>query len=243
MELIQVLNWEQPIYFATTVSGDSRLNLDPYLSMEGQVLRLYPHKVQPVDKEKIAENFMNNYRFRNLNNPKVYYDPNTQRLMQNYRTAALQSSLDYLNSGDTVMAKKVLQALEEKIPESVIPQYHKEIGLQTGRLYFQLGDTAEYRRRIDAIMGSSDLEERTMMIIIQELVYTLEDYERAEKLLLPMYWRSPDNNWLVGTLIRIYREQEKYQEALGILEDWLRMVPDDTQAQELKTQLQTMANE
>ncbi|MDD5709957.1 MAG: DUF2723 domain-containing protein [Candidatus Marinimicrobia bacterium] len=243
MELIQVLNWQRPIYFATTVSGDSRLNLDEYLSMEGQVLRLYPHKVDPIDKEMIAKNFLSNYRFRNLNNPRVYFDPNTQRLMQNYRTAALQSSLEYLNSGDTTMALKLLEALDEKIPESVIPQYHPELSLQTGRLYFQLGDTAEYRRRIDAVLGKSGLEERTMMIIAQELVYSLEDYDRAEKILLPMYQRDPQNNWVTGILVRVYRERGEYDKALNILDGWLRIAPNDYQAQALKTQIEALANE
>ncbi|MDX9780461.1 MAG: tetratricopeptide repeat protein, partial [bacterium] len=243
IELIQLINWERPIYFATTVSSDSRLNLDEYLSMEGQVLRLNPNKVSTIDKAMIYKNFTSNYRFRNLNNPRVYFDPNTQRLMQNYRTAALQSALEYLNSGDTTVARELLEALDEKIPETVIPQYHAELSLQTGRLYFQLGDTAEYRSRIDAVMEKGGLEERTIMIIAQELVYSLEDYEGAEKILLPMYQRDPYNNWVAGTLVRVYRERGEYKRALDILDNWLRVSPADYQAQALKTQIEALANE
>lgn len=243
IELIQVIDWKRPIYFAATVSNDSRVNLDEYLAMEGQVLRLYPHKVEFIDKDKIHHNFTSNYRFRNLNNPKVYFDPNTKRLMQNYRTAALQASLEYLNSGDTTRSMELLKALDQKIPESIIPQYHPEMSLQTGRIYFQLGDTAEYQRRIDEALGKSGLDERTLMVIAQELIYSLEDYDRAEKILLPVYQRDPYNNWAAGSLVRIYRETGRYDRALELLDNWLRVSPNDHQARALKTQIEAMANE
>ncbi|MFO7841231.1 MAG: DUF2723 domain-containing protein [Fidelibacterota bacterium] len=243
LELIRVCEWERPIYFAATVSSSSRLGLDEYLSMEGQVLRLYPEEVDNVDKEKIYENFMNNYRFRNLNNPKVYFNANTQRLMQNYRTAALQAAMEFVDNGQPEKAEKLLNRLDTAIPEAIIPQYHPQLSLQTGRLYFQLGDTAEYAGRIEAALEKENVDERTKMIIAQELIYTLEEYEKAEEILLPMYRQNPNNNWVAGSLVRIYRERGEYNKALNILDRWLRVAPDDHQAQSLKAQIERLANE
>ncbi|MDZ7821129.1 MAG: tetratricopeptide repeat protein [Candidatus Marinimicrobia bacterium] len=243
LELIKIADWEISSDFAATVSSSSRLGLEDYLSMEGQVLRLYPEKVDKVDEEKIYENFTSNYQFRNLNNERVYFNPNTQRLMQNYRTAALQGAMKFIDNGKPEKAESLLNALDKAIPEDIIPQYHPELSLQTGRLYHQLGDTAEYVDRISAVMERGQLDERTMMIIAQELIYTLEAYDKAEEILLPMYQENPNNNWVAGSLVRVYREREEYSKALNILDRWLRVAPNDQQAQSLKTQIERLANE
>jgi tetratricopeptide (TPR) repeat protein len=242
-ELIRVINWETPIYFAVTVSTSSRLGLDDYLSMEGQVMKLYKEKVKKIDEDKIFENFTTNYRFRNLNNPDVYFSPNTQRLMQNYRTAVLQATMKFIEGGRDEKARELLNSIEENIPEAIIPQYHPELSLQTGRLLYQLGDTAEYTKRIDDVLGQENLDERTLMMISQELVYTIKDYNRAEQILLPMYRQDPYNNWVAGTLVRLYRETGDYGSALNILGSWLKIAPNDHQAQALKTQIEALANE
>lgn len=242
-ELIRVADWKTPIYFAVTVSGTSRLGLDDYLSMEGQVLRLYPYKVDKIDENKIFDNFTSNYKFRNLNNPDVYFSPNTQRLMQNYRTAVLQATMKFIDNGQEDKAKELLNTIEQKIPESIIPQYHPELSLQTGRLMFQLGDTLEYQRRIDEVLGRPDIDQRTLMLIAQELVYTVQDFDKAEQILLPMYRQDPYNNWVAGTLVRLYRETENYKSALNILDSWLKISPGDNQAQALKTQIEALASQ
>ncbi|RKY54951.1 MAG: hypothetical protein DRP93_04350 [Candidatus Neomarinimicrobiota bacterium] len=243
LELIKVINWESPIYFAVTVSTSARLGLDDYLSMEGQVMRLYPYKVAKIDENKIFENFTSNYKFRNLNNPNVYFSSNTQRLMQNYRTAVLQSAMKFIENGEKEKAAEILKAINEKIPEEIIPQYHPQLTLQTGRLYFQLGDTTEYMKRIDDVLGKENLDEQTLMLIAQELVYTVKNYTKAEQILLPLYRQDPYNNWVAGTLVRLYRETGKYGQALNILGSWLKIAPNDYQAQALKTQIEALANE
>ncbi len=242
-ELIKIADWEQPIYFAVTVSGSSRLGFDKYLSMEGQVMRLYPYEVEKIDENKIYDNFTSNYRFRNLDNPDVYFNPNIQRLMQNYRTAVLQAAMEFINDGNTEKAQNLLDTMDKKIPEDIIPQYHPELSLQTGRLYYQLGDTAEYKRRMDKVLGNKNLDERTLMLIAQEMIYTLKDYNKAEKILLPMYQEDPYNNWIAGSLVRVYRERGDYPKALNILNRWLSVAPNDIQAQSLKTQIEKLANE
>jgi len=86
-------NWERPVYFAVTVSNDNRIGIDKYLAMEGLVYKLYPHKVDRVDEEAILSNLIpeysdssrkgdlgNVYRFRNLNNPDVYLNPNSTKI-------------------------------------------------------------------------------------------------------------------------------------------------------------------
>jgi len=206
-------------------------------------MRLYPNKVEKIDENMIYKNFTSNYKFRNLNNPDVYFSPNTQRLMQNYRSAVLQSAMKFIEKGEDEKAANILKTISEKIPEDIIPQYHPELTLQTGHLYFQLGDTSEYKRRIDVVLGQENLDERILRLIAQELVYTIEDYDKAEQILIPMYRQDPYNNWVAGTLVRLYRETGKYASALNILGVWLKTAPNNHQAQALKVQIEALANE
>ncbi|MFA6617712.1 MAG: DUF2723 domain-containing protein [Candidatus Neomarinimicrobiota bacterium] len=240
-ELIRISEWNIPIYFAVTVSPSARIGLEDYLSMEGQVMRLYDHKVPKIDEEKIYENFTDNYKFRNLNNPDVYFAPNTQRLMQNYRTAVLQAAMILLEDGKDEKAKELLNTIEEKIPEHIIPQFHPQISLQTGRIRCQMGDTANYQQRIDEVLLRDDLDAQTLMTIAQELVYTVKDYNKAESVLLPLYRQNPYDNWISGTLVRLYKEKGEYIKALNILDAWLKISPNDHQAKSLKMQIERLA--
>ena len=91
--------WERPIYYAITVGSNSRLNLDPYLRMEGMVLRLVPEKELGADAEKLEHHLFQVYRFRGITDPEVHKDANTSRLLGNYRACVLQLAWAYQNQG------------------------------------------------------------------------------------------------------------------------------------------------
>ena len=151
--------------------------------------------------------------------------------------------MKFIENGEEEKAANILKTINEKIPEDIIPQYHPQLTLQTGRLYFQLGDTTEYQRRIDDVLGQENLDEQTLFLIAQELVYTIKDYNKAEQILLPLYRQDPYNNRVSGTLVQLYRETGKYGSALNILDAWLKIAPNDYQAKALKTQIEALANE
>jgi tetratricopeptide (TPR) repeat protein len=151
--------------------------------------------------------------------------------------------MKFIEKGEEDKAREILDAVQEKIPEDVIPQYHSLMTLQMGRLLFELGDTAEYKKRIDNVLGKDDLDQRTIMQITQELVYTLGEYDKAEAILLPMYRQDPYNNWVAGTLVRLYRDSGNYTAALNILDGWLKIAPNDNQARSLRAQIEALANE
>ncbi|MGB9561965.1 MAG: hypothetical protein ACPL6C_04040, partial [bacterium] len=88
--------WNPPIFFAVTVSPENKLDYSNYLAMEGLVYRLTSKNIQnQVNKEKMKENLFNVYRYRGLNDPSIYKDDNTSKLIQNYTTAFMTLAIAY----------------------------------------------------------------------------------------------------------------------------------------------------
>ena len=82
-----------PIYFAVTVSSTNMIGLRPYLVMEGLAFRLTLNEEKNIiDPERLRVNIFEEFQghYRSLDNPKVYFNSNIIKLLQNYRTAFLQ---------------------------------------------------------------------------------------------------------------------------------------------------------
>jgi hypothetical protein len=242
--LARAAAWERPVYFAVTVPDDNRIGLGDYLSMEGLAMRLHPKKVPHVDPDKIYENFTQTYRFRNLANPDVFLNNNIKRLMQNYRTCAMQAVMAFLEKGEKDKAKYLLDFLEAKIPEENIPIYHPELMLQMGRLYLETGDTSEMLERVERYVNRDNLGYNEYFNAAQVYYMDLQDYEKAASVMENAYLLRPRDARTVGMLALIYREAGKYDQALELLDRWLSDVaPGDPNALQMREQILKLKEE
>tara|TARA_B100000029_G_C17609750_1_gene969086 strand:- start:12563 stop:15319 length:2757 start_codon:yes stop_codon:yes gene_type:complete len=225
LHIIRESNWKFPIYFAVTVSPSNRLGLEKYLQMEGLAFRLRSHPVPSVNYEKLSENLMNvvdgnnwetdyspGYMYRNLNNPDVYLNPNIRKLLQNYRSAFLQLSMDRfrkLNAKQqlnvnpiidldslNIEALKPLNIMSELMPEDILPITSKEMTLQMGQIYHDAGDIERGKTIFRKFHNST----------------------------------RPD---IVGFLLNIYKQNGYIDESIDILENWTDTFPADTNAMAL----------
>ncbi|NJO00580.1 MAG: DUF2723 domain-containing protein, partial [Bacteroidia bacterium] len=90
LDMIATNNWKRPIYFSTTLAGSSYLNLKEYMQREGLAFRLLPVKVPGatqgfVNTELMYKNMTENFFYRELDNPDVYYNDNYLRFTLNLR--------------------------------------------------------------------------------------------------------------------------------------------------------------
>ncbi len=243
-------NWERPVYFAVTVSNDNRIGIDKFLSMEGLVYKLNPKKVDRIDEEEIYSNiipeyadsldkndFGNIYRFRNLNNPKVYLNPNSKRLMQNYRTGFIQAAVEFIKNNEHDKAKNLLNYMEEKIPEEIIPIKHKALYLEIGRLYGMMGDTVKLSERLEKFVERKDLSKNDILGVAQIYYMELEDYEKAEEIIKRIYAENSTDPQVIGFLYQLYSQSKQYGKAVKLLDEWLIKNPDDPQATMLKNNI------
>ncbi len=222
LHIIRESNWKFPIYFAVTVSPSNRLGLEKYLQMEGLAFRLRSHAVPSVNYQKLSENLMNvvdgdkwetnyspGYKYRNLNNPDVYLNPNIQKLLQNYRSAFLQLGMERFRklsesqklslfpskSLDSLKYEtlKPLNIMSELMPEDILPISSKEMTLQMGQIYHDAGDIEKGKTIFRKFHNST----------------------------------RPD---IVGFLLNIYKQNGYINESIDILQNWTETFPTDTNA-------------
>lgn len=103
LDILRQTRFKRPVYFSNTVGPDAFCGLEGHFRYEGMAMRICPVPQKSENGEVLDENIMeqclmnvdntDNYakepkygfKFRNLNNPSVYYDEVHRRLMNTYR--------------------------------------------------------------------------------------------------------------------------------------------------------------
>ncbi|MFC1543081.1 protein O-mannosyl-transferase family [Candidatus Neomarinimicrobiota bacterium] len=238
IQIIYDVNWSRPIYFAVTVAPENKIGLDNYLEMQGLVYELKSSPARIVNIEQLRHNLLEVYRYRNLNDPSIYYNDNIQRLMQNLRASWLQLAQDDISKGQREQAKAILDTLSVTIPESVIPIRNKDLYFMVGGLYGEAGDTTELKRRLMEIPSQFNLVPMDWLNIGYMFVRHLSDTGTAELLFEDVYEKNSQNPQIVGNLVGLYQEFGRPEQAARILTDWLRLNPNDQNARRILEQLQ-----
>ena len=136
--------WERPIYFATTASQRGQLDLGNYLQLEGLALRVMPirhdkplGRVTPLTAKRMSD-----FRFRGLNEPDVYYDNVTRRLVDAYRLWFSEAALQLSQQGRADLARPLVDTLSQKVPFDVIPS-DVQMRMRMAEAHAATGDTSQ----------------------------------------------------------------------------------------------------
>ncbi|MFA0962355.1 protein O-mannosyl-transferase family [Roseivirga sp. BDSF3-8] len=135
--------WTRPIYFTNTSRMGLSYTLEDYLVQEGNAYRLLPVKndrpnTDMVDTERMYDNMMNKFAFRNLNDPGAYYNDDYMKSVANNRTSFNELAAALINEGDSARAKEVLNYSLEVMPDKAV---HYDLStVETVRLLFRLGE-------------------------------------------------------------------------------------------------------
>ena len=154
--------------------------------------------------------------------------------MQNYRTGFMQAAREFIEAKRFDMAKELLDQMEVKIPESVIPMTHKELSLQLGRLYLEIGDTVSFSRRLDQFIARTDLKQNDYYLLAEIYYFDLGDFDNAEKSILYASGETVTNPKYVSFLYQIYEKSKQYDKALELLDNWGQGQPEDAQTKSLR---------
>ena len=146
LKIIHDIGLERPIYFAATVANNNQLGLERYLVMEGMTYRLSEIANKNIDYEinydKMIKNltksvsdhiiyssddytdaFLSNdgiYRYRNLNNPEIYFNDNIERLVQNYRIGFIRLAQYDIERNNYNEAEKMIDKMNEYFPPNTL---------------------------------------------------------------------------------------------------------------------------
>ena len=126
LDLIASNNWERPIYFNNTSRQGIGLDFNEYLVQEGNAFRLLPvtnnrPNIDLVDTEIMFNNVMNKFQFRELNNPRVYYNEDYRKFVLNHRSSMNTLTAALINEGKDEKARQVTMKNLEAMPDMAIP--------------------------------------------------------------------------------------------------------------------------
>ncbi|MFN6946261.1 MAG: DUF2723 domain-containing protein [Cytophagaceae bacterium] len=126
LDMIHTNNWERPIYFSTTLSSSNFLGLKEYTQLEGLAHRLLPVRLPGatqgwINTDIMYDRMMNNFFWRELDNPDVYYDENYLRFPLNSRTQFHRLAGQLLAEGKKDKSLEVINRCLSVMPDKSIP--------------------------------------------------------------------------------------------------------------------------
>ena len=160
LDLLVNNNWERPIYLNNTSRQQINFDLERYLVQEGNAYRILPvfnkGRNDLVNTEKMYENMMEKFQFRELDNPKVYYNQDYRDFARNDRLTFNTLAEALIEEGKIEKAKEVLNYCLEKIPDETIP--YDVSTFSTVGFLLEVNDT-EKALEIADVYGSRIIEE------------------------------------------------------------------------------------
>ncbi len=243
---------KRPVYFAVTVAESNKIGLSQFMRMDGLAFKVLPYQIQQVNPlgidAKILENkITNEFQYREINNPNVYYDDNVKGLLQNYRSAFLRLIYHYREKNDNEKVLSLLQKMEEILPETVVPIRHKDIAVRLALFSHEAGDPTTFNKKLNSILSERKLSDREKAEVAQALLSTSQKYPSESEVIIEELMNSlfsgQDQSKAYTFTIAFYENQGKFQEAVNLLEKWLTISPTDRNAKRkldfLKAKLST----
>jgi MFS family permease len=166
MDILKSNDWLRPVYFAVTVSRDGQIGLQNYFRTEGQAYRVVPKLGQgpTVSLNPITHGQrLRTFRFRNLDNPNVYYDENVRRMTENYRELITNQAMAWFRLNEPDSAQYWLKWGETKIPFDVIESDISST-IRYAYRYAQVGSTEEAIRLAERSLPKAERSLRKAML-------------------------------------------------------------------------------
>jgi hypothetical protein len=231
LDIIRSNTWDRPIYYAATVSDDSKIGLDDYLQMEGMAYRLVPKQSSSsmtyVNTKILEEQLFNSpdgysktyqpgFKFRGMNDPSVFLNDNEIRMMQNYRNSFIKLALHYLyDQGNKPKVIETLDKMQERLPREVIPIDYR-ILFDVGNIYYEAGDFDKY------VEISSEVQKITEEKLKED----------------PTDFQSSYNPYRI--LLDIYEKTAQYLKATELIDQIERYLPNDPSIQQLRRRFEKL---
>ena len=162
------------------------------------------------DQSMIGDSYLNwsreyqpGYMFRNLGNEQVFFNKQTKRLLQNYRSAYMQLAVTYYmnyqrqdrkkkNRSKEKLAdlkKKIIHTLdkmEQNIPENTISIQSEDLHYQVARIYGDLGEKESMKNIMEKLVNRENGRPLNRVEYANTFYKELDDTERALMILEDM---------------------------------------------------------
>ncbi|NLO49748.1 MAG: DUF2723 domain-containing protein [Bacteroidales bacterium] len=204
LDFIASNNWERPIYFTSPAAIENVLNVDEYCHLEGIVYRFLPVKADHmykglggIDTDQAYDLLVNKAKWGNLNDPKVYLDPESRRNsimpMQNYLRLAQALIAEGMN--DSAVA--ALDTMQKFFPDSkfhydlytlsLVQNYYDAGALEKGNAAADLfidnyaGDLEYYASLAPSFKQYYRQETEQAFMVLQRMAMLAREYKQTEQ--------------------------------------------------------------
>ena len=143
-----------------------------------------------------SKDYQPGYMFRNLGNEKIYFNKQTKRLLQNYRSAYVQLAftyyLDYMRELNkkkdgskkdlTELKSRIVSILNKmslNIPENTVPIQSGDLHHQIARIYGDLGEKDLMRNIMETLIDQKNSRPLKMVEYANTFYRDLNDTEKA----------------------------------------------------------------
>lgn len=203
LDFIVTNNWERPVYLNATSIAQINIDLSPYAVQVGNAYRILPvrnpskEREYLVDTERSIEVMTKKFKYRGLDDPKVYYTDDYRGSVLNTRSSFNSVAQALVDKGDLQGAKELIMFSLNKMPDKAI-RYDQTI-VETIDLLFRVGEK-EKAIEVAKLVGDRAIEIanyligensslsgdlRTNIVVLNILQRTL--YEHGENELAKKY--------------------------------------------------------
>ncbi|MBS1506749.1 MAG: DUF2723 domain-containing protein [Bacteroidetes bacterium] len=167
LDFLVTNNWERPIFLNNTSLSQINIDLSPYAIQVGNAYRILPirntnkDRDYLVDTEKSFEVMTKKFKYRGLDNPKVYYNDDYKGFVLNHRSSVNSVAQALIDEGNTEKAKQLLLFSLEKMPDKGVP--YDYTSSETVNLLFKVGEKAK-AVEIAKVVGDRSIEMATYLL-------------------------------------------------------------------------------
>ncbi|MBI4530922.1 MAG: tetratricopeptide repeat protein, partial [Candidatus Latescibacteria bacterium] len=232
--VFKIIDWntgERPIYFAVTVADENKIGLQDYLSMEGMGFRLTKTRGVGLNAERSHKNLWEAYKYRGINDPDVYKDDNTQKLLINYRAAYLQLAETYRTQGKNDIAYAALKRCDDLIGMSWRESYW------SASLCARMGKKTEGLTFIDKALATADTTNPDELLPIARVLLDLDGVDRAISLYRSIITRRPSIDNTYYELALALEQKKDYKAAIETLQLLKQKHPQDQEVDKMIAQI------
>jgi tetratricopeptide (TPR) repeat protein len=107
--------WKRPVYFSTTLERNNLMSLEEFLSFEGLVYRLLPHRAKGLPLSTLQDNLLRKYSYRSLRGKEVSNSTDFLGVYKNYCVAFSRLASEFIEQGKRTEATALLAGMDERI--------------------------------------------------------------------------------------------------------------------------------
>jgi len=224
LDLLAHNEWKRPIYYVAGGHEDA-LGLEPYFYQEGFAHRVVPVKTEDqsrfldyggVNLESMYKNYMEDFRWGNMNDPDVYLDYYTRRTLNviRVRNNFARLALGLIENGKIDSAIAVVDRCFEILPQEKLPY-----DIYSTRLvdaYYRAGQVEKANQIATGIMNQADKELTYYFSLPGVKGKSIEmDKRQSLQILNELLNLARDNNQVELTTVLEPMFTQYYQQFLG----------------------------